>query len=702
MARPIPSEVLKYVRENAKMSQANLADHMKTVPSVLSKLEKAEEAEPEIAERYLSSVGTALAEEVLEFYNRDWQHSAPPTYLHPNREELWVVDRALTELREFERSDRNDPILKGPIDLLRTELSTTALYLQRRDHVVAWVGDIGVGKTTALAHAVGLLVGDGRSQRKPAFPVGSGRTTVCETAIRVAPTFGIAVDALEDDQVMRLTRALVTSVAPGASGVGVPSELNRVLRSMADMKTSSVEVGEDDFTLLDPIADLLASGLTIDQTVDRVVLAMRLSDRKERQLVLPEGSEDGLSWLSKTVSKINNGADGRFSVPRRITVLMPSARLNADGQVLSVVDTRGVEGVTQREDLTALGDDNRALVVLCTKFADAPNASVQRYLQDSVEGGSDASERKRQCILVLARGEEALQVPGFEEPISSRAQGYSVRRKDVAQALVKAKLPPTPIYFFDAHNDDADKVWSSLRNQIGEMRAVYANRVAAAAAGVSNLIENVDIVKTAEARRGIQEAIDRLMTSITKLPGVIRPPHQHLIDQIATVHHSSVAASISRGGDWNKFPVTHILGSGVRLDANLRVHDHIARIYHRLDDLENEYAELGDVVQSLQAIRSLVAEGRQEFLTSCLTIGRDAYGTLLSTEKDVWAAASDRYGEGSGYKRDLAGIWRDFFESAAPTNTVNSINARLKKSWGTHILDPLKNATRATSSESNH
>jgi len=699
MPHPIPSEVLKYTRESEKLSQANLAARMQTVASVLSKLEKAEEAEPEIAERYLSAVGTALASEVLEFYSRDWHHSNPPSYLHPNREVLWMVDDALSKLTDFERSPRNDPILRGPIDLLRTELNTAASYLQRRDHVVAWIGDIGVGKTTALAHAVGLLVGDGRSQRKPAFPVGSGRTTVCETAIRVAPTFGIAVDAMEDDAVVRLTRDLVASVAPGASGVGVSSEVGRVLRNMSGMKTSSVQVNEDEFNTVDPIADLLAGGLTVDETVDRVVSEMHLSDRKERQLVLPEGSEDGLIWLSKTVSQINNGTDDRFGVPRRITVLMPSTSLSADGQILSVIDTRGVEGITQRADLTALGDDPRTLVVLCTKFSDAPNASVQRHLQESQEVGSDATDRKRQCILVLPRGEEALNVPGFDEPIASRAQGYSVRRKDIVQALVKAKLPPIPTYFFDAHNDDADRVWSILRSQIGEMRAVYADRVATAAAGVTNLIQNVDVVKTAEARRRIQQAVDRLLVDITKLPGVIRPPHQNLIDQIATAHHSSIAASIFRGGDWSNFPVTHILGSGVRIDANLRVADHISRINHRLEDLENEYVDLEDVVQSLQAVRSLVAEGRQEFLTSCLTIGRDAYGTLLSTEKDVWKNSAARYGEGSGYKRDLAVIWRDFFESGSSAASVKSINARLKKSWDAHVLAPLIKATRAEPSE---
>ncbi|WP_353642815.1 hypothetical protein [Mesorhizobium sp. WSM2239] len=45
------------------MSQATLARAMGTVPSVLSKLEKADEVEPEIAERYLAAIGTQTATE---------------------------------------------------------------------------------------------------------------------------------------------------------------------------------------------------------------------------------------------------------------------------------------------------------------------------------------------------------------------------------------------------------------------------------------------------------------------------------------------------------------------------------------------------------------------------------------------------------------------------------------------------------------
>ncbi len=693
MTYPVPSEVLKHVRETQGLSLAALAKKMGTVASVLSKLERVEEAETEMAERYLTAIGSDLAEAVQDYYARPWLQEKPPSFLHPDSEGLWIIDQALKALATFE-AENDDPILRGPISLLRGELHTTAAYLRRRDHVVAWVGDIGVGKTTALTYAAGLLVGDGRSGRRPAFPVGSGRTTVCETAIRVAPTFGILVDAFEDEEVLRLTRDFVTSLAPGAVGIGISAEIARVLRNMSGLKTINTMVGDDPVSI-DPIADLLAGGLGIDEVTDRVTAAMKLADRKERQVILPEGSEDGLAWVSRLVTSINNGQDSRFGVPRRITVLMPSKNLSADGQILQVVDTRGIESVTQRPDITELGDDPRALVVLCTKFADAPNATIQRHLQEALEAGSDAFERKRQCILILPRGDEALEIPGFDEPIASRQQGYAIRRKEVEQALVNANLPKVPVYFFDARNDEPDKIWKTLRNQISAMRAVYNDRAQAAARGVENLQNNIDRVLADEARRDVKHEVARVLEHVSKLPPTMRPAHQNLIDQMAVGHHSSIAASIVRRGEWDAFQFAHILGQGVRIDANQRTSNMVLRIEHKLDDLENKYVDLAAVVQNLQALRTRLAERRQEFLAAARMIGRDAYGTLLAEQGHIWIESARRYGMGAGYKRDVAGIWRNWFETEAAAHaTAQAVSDRLQDAWAVWVIEPLRQATQ--------
>ncbi len=690
MTHSIPTDVLRHVRDAQGLSQAALARQMGTVASVLSKLERAEDAEPEMADRYLTAIGSPLATEVAEYYGRAWHSDRPPSFLHPDREALWAIDQALSDLTAFKDS-HDDPVLRGPIGLLEGELRAAETYLRRRDHVVAWVGDIGVGKTTALTYAVGLLVGDGRSGRRPAFPVGSGRTTVCETAIRNAPTFGILVDAVEDEEVLRLTRDMVSSLAPGASGVGVSAEIARVLRNMSGMKVVNTLVGDEPAST-DPIAQMLADGIGVAEVTDRIVAAMKLADRKERQIILPEGSEDGLGWVSRLVSNINNGLDARFGVPSRITVLMPSSNLSADGQNLQVIDTRGVESVTQRQDLAEHADDPRTLMVLCTKFADAPNTTVQRQLQESVDAGSDAPERHRQCILVLPRGDEALEMPGFDEPITVRKQGYAIRRKEVEQALAGANLPVTPVYFFDARNDEPEQIWAALRAQIGEMRGYYRHRGKAAAAGVANLLANVDDVRATEARRDVESEIERTLEIVRELPGIKRPAHQNLIDQMAVGHHSSIAASVVRRGDWESFGFAHLLGQGVRIDANLRTNGLVSRIGHKLEDLEHKYGEIDTVVQTLEALRIQLAERRQEFLALARTIGRDEYDTLLD-EANIWDRSAERYGQGAGYKRDIAAIWREWFETSEKADeAADATSDRLQDAWTNSVIEPLLEA----------
>jgi hypothetical protein len=666
---------------------------MGTVPSVLSKLERASEAEPEVAERYLTAVDSDLAREVLEFYARPWRQERPPSFLHPDAETLWLIDQTLRDLDAFE-AENDDPVLRGPINMWRTELAGAESYLQRRDHTIAWVGDIGVGKTTALSHAVGLLVGDGRSVRRPAFPVGPGRTTVCETAIRASTTFGVLVDPEDDEEVIRQVRDLVTSLTPDATGGGVSSEVDRVLRNMSGMQEINTIV-DDEPVSIDPIADLLREGVGVEEVADRMVAEMKLQQRKERQIILPEGSEDGLLWVSKLVSKINSGQDERFGLPRRITVLMPSANLSGDGQQLQIIDTRGIDSTTQRKDLLDLDDDIRALMVLCSKFADAPTATVQRMLQEAAEARSGAL-KNRKCILVLPRGDEALEMAGYSEPLSSRQQGYAIRRKQIEQALIKAELPKVPIYFFDARNDEPDKIWANLRGQIDEMRKAYRERVRWAADGVTNLRENKDEVLAKEARDEVEREVVRIIETVEPLPETARPAYQNLLDQMAVGHHSSIAASIARRGRWDPFHFAQILGQGVRIDGAHRTTRLVTRIEYKLDDLEQKWTAVPSVVQSLQGLRLRLADGHQEFLSAARTIGVDAYTLFLINESEAWTLSARRYGLGAGYKRDVAEIWRSrFLESEDAAATSKAVSERLQDAWSVWVLDPLREAVRS-------
>src|SRR5438067_551533 len=141
MKFPVPGDVLRHTREKADVRQGALAKTLDTNASFVSRLEKGGPVEPAFAERYLRAVDGPDAEAILEYYSRDWIHSEPPSFLHPNREELWRVEETLQRLTKFEQSPQNHPILANTIASLRDDLGSVLRYLERLDHVIAWVGD---------------------------------------------------------------------------------------------------------------------------------------------------------------------------------------------------------------------------------------------------------------------------------------------------------------------------------------------------------------------------------------------------------------------------------------------------------------------------------------------------------------------------------------------------------------------------------
>ena len=126
------------------------------------------------------------------------------------------------------------------------------------------------------------------------------------------------------------------------------------------------------------------------------------------------------------------------------------------------------------------------------------------------------------------------------------------------------------------------------------------------------------------------------------------------------------------------------------------------RIQFKLEEFETEHKELRDVVKSVQVLQGLLAEGRQEFLQAARTIGADVYGALLGKTREVWKKSEDRYGQGPGYKQDVAGYWREFFEEGedAQNDARRAVDRRLQKAWEQHVLSRLKDGTRAVTEES--
>jgi hypothetical protein len=87
-------------------------------------------------------------------------------------------ERALQTLEEFEKGDQFDTILQDPLTKLRNRIVSEVDFIRHKEHGIAFIGEIGVGKTTALSFVTNLITSSKDEEPKSIFPIGSGRTTV--------------------------------------------------------------------------------------------------------------------------------------------------------------------------------------------------------------------------------------------------------------------------------------------------------------------------------------------------------------------------------------------------------------------------------------------------------------------------------------------------------------------------------------------
>src|SRR6202012_1589850 len=105
----------------------------------------------------------------------------------------------------------------------------------------------------------------------------------------------------------------------------------------------------------------------------------------------------------------NNGLDGEFSLPKRIEIVVPHAPLGDEAHTVTLIDTQGIDDVAGRADLEQHFDDSHTIVILCSKFDEAPSVHIRSLLERARDAGVRTLERQA-AVLVLPRADEEIQM----------------------------------------------------------------------------------------------------------------------------------------------------------------------------------------------------------------------------------------------------------------------------------------------------
>ncbi|AOO84965.1 hypothetical protein [Bosea vaviloviae] len=99
--------------------------------------------------------------------------------------------------------------------------------------------------------------------------------------------------------------------------------------------------------------------------------------------------------------------------------------------------------------------------------------------------------------------------------------------------------------------------------------------------------------------------------------------------------------------------------------------------------------------QLLSSLREDVKGWEQEYLSQALALGRAAFKPHLDAANDLWVGCVRRWGQGSGYRDDIAGEVQGWFDDEPSLNSARqSVESGLTQLWKELVLDSLTQATR--------
>jgi transcriptional regulator with XRE-family HTH domain len=691
-------KLLAEIRESAKLTQKQIAEGLQGNQTKVSRIE-AGEGNLEDVLGYLNVVGSTQAEHLASLLRLDWHYLARPSLTHPDMETLIAVEAALVRIHAFLEDGNVPAVLANQAQLLIGRLLQAGNYLLSLSHEVVYVGEIGVGKTTAACQQAGLVVdaASAADLKGMLLDTGGGRTTLCDVRVETGDRYSLAVDAVADEEVYRLVSETCKGVLEKLNGViGVTQaefkpaeEVERALRNMAGLPRPA-RAKKGGAAAPDPVAELSKTFKTEAELSAEFAGKLSLWRRK-RRVVEFEGrdSHEARRWLKETFTAINNGRHTDFSLPAKITVTVPFALLPTNDLAVAVVDTRGVDGSAVRRDILDHMKDERAVTLLCSKWGSAPDPSSQELLKHLAETDADKSLFGRLAVIAIARTGDALSMRHDSgEAAEDTPEGYDIKLAQVEDALQKVGMGGINSFAFDASSDDPRDLSDFIIGQIQSIRQTQAAAALATIEAADEMLANIEQAAALAALAHVNKDLHIFATRHSSLPSGYRAPYERLLNAVLIQHARSVWATTLRAGHFWNFDVYQYLGDGAAGEAKVRSSTVMAGLREIIENRRSD-EELASVHGYLAEILANSATWETDFVNAARHHAVAVYADALNSAGPMWAQCELPYGSGrSNYREYVANNLRNWFEQK--NDLREELERRVGRAWENSVMTPLR------------
>jgi hypothetical protein len=392
---------------------------------------------------------------------------------------------------------------------------------------------------------------------------------------------------------------------------------------------------------------------------------MDLLRRNRRDAWYPDDSpHPATHWLQQVFSELNNGRNSEFTLPQKIEVVVPYPVFESRELPLRLIDTKGIDQTAERQDLECHLDDPRTLVVLCSRFNDAPEVAIQTLLNRAQDAGVRDIALKT-LLLVLPRPEEALAVKHDDGTrVEDEFEGYELKGDQVKLRLTPRGLSNVGVEFFNAREDEAEPLRDRFVAKIAQQRQTYANQLSQLSMAVERLIENR---KKAEVEAVFEHVSSDLGSwidnnrSLSSSGECVQEPLISAID--ATRYASRVRAAVRRYGDYVELDYYHHLAFGVRKLAVAQIGAKAGNFNVIVSNLlAND--ELSPAKEFLERVLGSMDAAVDEAYKRVQTAGRETFKQTLEQDFDFWGKCEGRWGQGKGYRHAISEMTDVRFQSS--------------------------------------
>lgn len=689
------------LRAEANVTQAVLAEKTGLDQSRVSRIEKGEVVASADVDRVLEAldaIGVPKAKAFREYIGRDWQHIEPPSFWNPERACLEITEETLDEIGTFLADDEHPWPLRRQIERQRESLLRSASFLGRLNHNIAFIGDMGVGKSTAISFIFDLLVPPSLADKtinRPVLETGAGGTTICEVHIKSGPEFGISLLPMSDVEMRELVSdfcaakwAVHTSEQREAGEtVGISREAERAIRNMSGLGRKR-ETVDGKVVYHDPVGDLAKASSSEDEFRTRILTLMNLDDRTRRELWYDSSTrKHPMEWVTETFKAVNNGRLKDVPLPKSIDLLIPNFG-RAFGELdITVIDTKGVDDVAVREDLDHRLKDPRTTIVFCSRFNDAPGTSTRVLLQHMRQTFSERFDTGKVSVLALPRSEEARAMKDdMGEQALTDAEGYEFKRMHVSSELAAEDLAGIPMLFYNVEADDAAAVRGDLFAQLSLMRKGVEERLFDLCAASQDIIKNHEAQALNAAIEEVANRLNNFLSGNRSLGAREQLAHVDAINTIKGVRYASTLwASTRRSGEYTGLNVVHLIGVGAARDAKRRSESWFNSLDAYLKSLKADEG-LALANRSIDQIAASAAASKRAFLEAAQLGGVEVYREPLS-QSPVWSACASEWGRGPGFKMRVAEHLESWFATEAKLK--DRLEQMINGLWEQKVIAPL-------------